>query len=219
MGSLVAAEFAPHPLHSQCGYPDAPTQSPPTSSSSTNCVLAISGQIQSCTTARSSPLVCRYILNTGPDWTLVSGTPQAFSNSSHPAHARHIDSSASSSLLHECVFGLPLEAVWSAESSAGWPRIVIVMYGEDWFKRRCVVGYGCVHVPTTCGRHSRVVRLFRPWEGGGWRANWDAWWSGDRPELIDPAVVGRPDGRYLMRCVSSSCSVKVDINVVHREPV
>lgn len=45
---------------------------------------------------------------------------------------------------------------------AGWPQLVVALYGTDFFGRSFVRGYSNIHLPSQTGTHSRRLRVFRP---------------------------------------------------------
>ncbi len=44
----------------------------------------------------------------------------------------------------------------------GWPQIIVILYGTDFFGKTFVKGYGNVHLPTNGGVQKRRMRTFCP---------------------------------------------------------
>ena len=44
----------------------------------------------------------------------------------------------------------------------GWPQLLIILYGHDFFGKPFVEGYGNVHLPTSGGIQMRKMRVFNP---------------------------------------------------------
>ncbi len=62
----------------------------------------------------------------------------------------------------EITWNLPFEISYETTYVAGWPQMIIALYGTDFFGRSFIKGYGNVHLPTQTGTHSRRVKIFRP---------------------------------------------------------
>jgi len=45
---------------------------------------------------------------------------------------------------------------------SGWPQLLVILYGTDFFGRSFVEGYGNMHLPTTSGIQKRKIHIFKP---------------------------------------------------------
>jgi B9 domain-containing protein 1 len=57
----------------------------------------------------------------------------------------------SSNLNKSLVWNFPFDVTYRSTNPSGWPQIVVVVKGPDFFGRSTVRGYGSVHVPTSPG--------------------------------------------------------------------
>ncbi|CAG2122216.1 unnamed protein product, partial [Medioppia subpectinata] len=89
------------------------------------------------------------------------------------------------------------------------------VYGFDFFGNDVVRGYGSVHIPPVPGTHRKRVPMFAP-QSSSLVHRWTSWFSGRKPEFIDPKVVAQSEGREVIR-VSSNGYVTVVFNVVLKD--
>lgn len=85
----------------------------------------------------------------GPDWQRVHGEKSFISQ-------------VASSNGKEITWNLPFEVSFETTYIAGWPQLVIALYGTDFFGRSFVRGYCNVHLPSQTGKHTRKMQVFRP---------------------------------------------------------
>ena len=85
----------------------------------------------------------------GPDWTLLSGKKKGMTQTASRNDER-------------LVWNYPFEATYETTNLAGWPQLIGVAYGTDFFGKPVLRGYGNVHLPTNSGRQERKIRLFCP---------------------------------------------------------
>ena len=52
--------------------------------------------------------------------------------------------------------------MYRSTNAFGWPQIALSVYSVDSLGRDIVKGYGAVHLPTTTGRHTLKVHLYKP---------------------------------------------------------
>lgn len=81
------------------------------------------------------------------EWKLIHGQNTGISQFSSPSE-------------HLFVWNFPFEFMYEIRSPSGWPQIVIVLYGKDYFGRTVARGYGNVHLPSAAGSHIRKVKIF-----------------------------------------------------------
>eukprot|EP00916_Digyalum_oweni_P027018 GHVL01044346.1.p1 GENE.GHVL01044346.1~~GHVL01044346.1.p1 ORF type:complete len:227 (-),score=29.55 GHVL01044346.1:239-919(-) len=77
----------------------------------------------------SGPLICRYYLVFGSDWTMSSGVCQAISQTAMS------DSDSLGTDRGDIVFNFPFSNAWKGHNVSGWPRILLEIDGFDWRNR------------------------------------------------------------------------------------
>ncbi|GLE02133.1 hypothetical protein PINS_up010971 [Pythium insidiosum] len=137
--------------------------------------VVISGQIESIAMRvlqypGVSNLYCRYAVTYGTDWRVLHGADAGLTQLAYR-----------SSLDDDIVFNFPIDLSFSSTNPFGWPRIVFSVYGLDAIGRDVVRGYGSTHLPTSDGRVTRSVPLFRPLSSS-WMQQFVAWLTGSPPE-------------------------------------
>jgi B9 domain-containing protein 1 len=50
--------------------------------------------------------------------------------------------------------------MYEIRSPTGWPQMVLVIFGKDYFGRSVARGYGNFHLPSAPGTHVRKVKIF-----------------------------------------------------------
>jgi B9 domain-containing protein 1 len=60
------------------------------------------------------------------------------------------------------VWNIPFDISFETTFLAGWPQMIVILYGTDFFGRSLVRGYGNVHLPSTSGIQNRKIRVFQP---------------------------------------------------------
>jgi B9 domain-containing protein 1 len=92
---------------------------------------------------------CKFELVSGEDWALLDGLEHGVTQSARAALQAAPSSTCASPPL---VWNHPLDAAWRSTNAAGWPQIVVAVYGADALGRDVLRGYGGTHVPTAPGR-------------------------------------------------------------------
>ncbi|XP_073941773.1 B9 domain-containing protein 2 [Choristoneura fumiferana] len=113
--------------------------------------LHILGQLQSVSNFRTpSSLFCRYSFQSGPNWTLVSGSPEGQTVSGKPDHNDSV------------VWAQPLDVHYITKGIQGWPKLIVQVSCLDSFSRSWIVGYSCCSLPAVPGHHSIDVSCWVP---------------------------------------------------------
>lgn len=60
------------------------------------------------------------------------------------------------------VWNLPFEISYETTYIGGWPQLIVILYGNDFFGKPFVKGYGNVHLPTSGGLQTRKIRIYCP---------------------------------------------------------
>ena len=117
-------------------------------------------------------------------------------------------------------FGQNFEVSYRTINPFGWPQLVLNCFTIDSEGNEIVKGYGCVHVPTSTGRHTRKVHIFKSTENSGF---WDKFFGfhvnfgeGKNKETSNPKVISSGQEREISR---STCEgfVNVVFQVVFRD--
>ena len=85
----------------------------------------------------------------GSDWAKISGE-------------KNYISQIAASNGKEIIWDLPFEISFETTYIAGWPQLVVALYGTNFFGRSFVRGYGNMHLPTATGKHKRKIQIFKP---------------------------------------------------------
>ncbi|KAJ7305999.1 hypothetical protein JRQ81_010365 [Phrynocephalus forsythii] len=168
-------------------------------------LLMVNGQIESAQFPEFNDLYCKYCFVYGYDWAPTSGLEEGISQIT----SKNRDSQ------QELVWNFPIDITFKSTNPFGWPQIVISVYGPDLFGNDVVRGYGAVHIPFTPGRHKRTIPMFVP-ESTSKLQKFTSWFTGRRPEFVDPRVVAQGEGREVTR-VRSQGFVTLSFNVVTKD--
>ena len=57
---------------------------------------------------------------------------------------------------------MPFDISFETTQITGWPQLIVILYGTDYFGRSLVRGYGNVHLPASSGIQNRKIRVFQP---------------------------------------------------------
>lgn len=181
--------------------------------------VVINGEIESAQLSGGSkgPLMCVFSVQHGPDWTVVSGTPNGITQVA--CSAAPVLSSIAATIrgggMREVVWNFPVGLVFKSTSPFGWPRIAVTVYGTDLCNRRVVKGYGSVHIPCQPGRHARVIRLYCPLSSSPLTRLLGALF-GNPAQLVDPRVITGTEGREVVR-VQTGGKVRVIFEVLLKD--
>ncbi|XP_032303570.1 B9 domain-containing protein 1 isoform X4 [Coturnix japonica] len=168
-------------------------------------MVAVNGQIESGQFPGFDDLYCKFCFVYGQDWVPAAGLEEGISQIA----------SRSDVAPTSFVWNFPIDITFKSTNPAGWPQIVVSVYGPDFFGSDVVRGYGAVHIPFTPGRHKRTIAMFVP-ESTSKLQKFTSWFTGRRPEFTDPKVVARGEGREVTR-VRSQGFVTISFNIVTKD--
>lgn len=95
----------------------------------------------------------------------------------------------------ELVWNFPIKSSWKSTNPHGWPRLILSVYGSDGLGNNDVAyGYGSALLPISAGSFSTRVAIYRP-QSQSILHRWTSWFTGRKPELIDPKTVAISEGR------------------------
>ncbi|KAJ3338132.1 B9 domain-containing protein 1 [Gonapodya sp. JEL0774] len=149
--------------------------------------VTFSGQIESAHFSHHSDLYCKFSFLYGPDWVVVAGLEEGLTQMASPGPG---PDSASKS----CVWNFPIEITFKSTNAFGWPQLILSVYGLDSFGRDVVRGYAALRMPTKGGSTTRHAPLFTPLATSPFNY-YLSWLAGRLPEFVDPAFVGKGEGR------------------------
>ena len=93
------------------------------------------------------------------------------------------------------MWNFPLQSSWKSTNPHGWPRLIVSLYGPDEFGNDDVAyGYGSTVLPICAGHFTRTLAIYRP-QSQSLLHKWTSWFTGRRPELIDPKTISLNEGR------------------------
>ncbi|XP_054166123.1 B9 domain-containing protein 1-like [Oppia nitens] len=164
----------------------------------------ITGQVESAYFHSFDNIYCKYCFKYGNDWSVVSGLEDGMSQITRKCNDKQL-----------FVWNFPLEISFKSSNPYGWPQLVLSVYGFDYFGNDVVRGYGATHIPPIPGVHKKQVPLFVP-QSSSLMQSWMSWFSGRKPEFIDPKVVAQSEGREVIR-VTSNGYANVAFNIILKD--
>uniref|UniRef100_A0A1B6CRV4 B9 domain-containing protein 1 n=1 Tax=Clastoptera arizonana TaxID=38151 RepID=A0A1B6CRV4_9HEMI len=168
-------------------------------------LISIFGQIEKAFFPGFDDLYCKYCLVSGPDWNLLSGQDEGFSQIGRKSNDDK----------EVFAWSFPLEITFKSSNPHGWPQLILSVYGPDVFGNDVVRGYGLCHLPVCSGQSKKEVKMFVP-ESSSTLQKLTSWLTGKRPEYIDPKVLAQGDGREVTR-VRSQGVVCVIFNTMTKD--
>ncbi|XP_015521327.2 B9 domain-containing protein 1-like isoform X1 [Neodiprion virginianus] len=163
--------------------------------------LSVTGSIEYANFYDIDNVYCKYGYHFGPDWSIVRGIEEGLTQMSKKStDARQV-----------AVWNFPLDIAFKSINPQGWPQLILSVYGLDCFGHDVVRGYGVCHLPLATGTHTKKVAVYVP-QSSSILQQFIAWFSGRRPELIDPTILATGGGRELTRMISQG-TITVRFNV------
>jgi len=110
------------------------------------------------------------------------------------------------------IWNFPIDASFRSTTPHGWPQIVLICSGLDFFGRENNYAYGTIHIPTTIGRHERYIKMFSPTTNSWW-SMFTSWLSGTYREFINgPKTLSECNEKEIIR-VNATGTVKIVFQV------
>ncbi|CAK1549904.1 unnamed protein product [Leptosia nina] len=95
-------------------------------------------------------LYCRYSVQAGPNWNLISGLSEGQTSSGKPN-------------CNKCVvWSHPLDLHYVTKGIQGWPKLILQVNCLDSLGRTWIVAYGCSSLPAVPGYHTIQVPCWLP---------------------------------------------------------
>lgn len=129
-------------------------------------------------------LYCKYSLNYGVDWNILHGLEHGITQ---------IARKSVGATDQTFTWNYPLDITFRSTNAFGWPQVVLTVYSINAAGKDVVRGYGCVHIPTTPGRHVRYVRLYSPVSSSMCQRIM-SWIMGNPPEFFNAKFVAQGKG-------------------------
>jgi B9 domain-containing protein 1 len=172
--------------------------------------LFVSGTIEYGNLVGEEPTKIKYEFVSGESWEKEDGFSNGITQYSCKGEG----------LYNYYSFGQYFEISYRSINPFGWPQLVLNCFTIDSDGNEIVKGYGCVHVPTSIGRHMRKVHIFKSTDNSNF---WDKFFgthisSGNEKnnEVTNPKVISSGQEREISR---TSCEgfVNVIFQVVFRD--
>jgi len=168
--------------------------------------VLVTGSIEGCEMSGHDNLYVKYSLARGADWSVLAGVEQGVSQIAQRTHAQSDGSSGGS-----FTWSYPIDALFRSTNVHGWPQLVLGVYGLTVWGGDVVRGYGCTHIPTQPGTHTRYIPLYTP-VSSSLCQRLTAWLTNNPPEFFDARFIAQGKGREVTR-VKSNGVVKVVFHV------
>ena len=117
-------------------------------------------------------------------------------------------------------YGSNFEISYRSTDPFGWPQLVLNCFTIDSNGNEIIKGYGCVHVPTSTGRHKRKIHIFRATENSNF---WEKFFgcnfnngNDKNDDKTEPKVISSGQEREISR---ANCEgyINVIFQVVFRD--
>lgn len=168
---------------------------------STGFYVLVTGQIDGCQMTGYDNLYVKYSFTRGHDWSVLAGVEHGVSQIAK----------RTTGATDVLTWNYPIDIMFRSSNVHGWPQVVIGVYGLTVWGGDVIRGYGCTHVPTTPGRHTKYIQLYTPISSSLCQ-RFTAWLTNNPPEFFDSKFISQGRGREVTRVRSHGC-VKVTFNV------
>ena len=172
--------------------------------------LFISGSIEYGNFVGEEPIKINYEFVSGEKWAKEDGFIKGVTQYSCKGEG----------IYNYYSYGLNFEISYRSTDPFGWPQLVLNCFTVDSNGNEIVKGYGCVHVPTSTGRHKRKIHIFRATENSNLVGKFFGYNSSNSDEKnddkTDPKVISSGQEREISR---ANCEgfVNVVFQVVFRD--
>ena len=172
--------------------------------------LFISGSIEYGNFVGEEPIKVNYEFVSGEKWAKEDGTVKGSTQYSCKGEG----------IYNYYSYGLNFEISYRSTDPFGWPQLVLNCFTVDSNGNQIVKGYGCVHVPTSTGRHKRKIHIFRPTENSNFFGKFFGYNSSNsddkNDDKTDPKVISSGQEREISR---ANCEgfINVVFQVIFRD--
>ncbi|XP_049866720.1 B9 domain-containing protein 2-like isoform X3 [Pectinophora gossypiella] len=165
--------------------------------------LHILGQLQGVYQVQdSSSLFCRFSLQSGPNWTVVSGCCEGQTASGKPDFKNCV------------VWAHPIDIHYVTTGIQGWPKLVLELSCLDTLGRSWVVGYSCCSLPAEPGHHNITVACWAP-AASTLTDKVRQYFLGGSNQLIQTDIINLGKDRFKLNTQSKG-NIQVQIDLVLR---
>ena len=171
--------------------------------------LFISGTIEYGNFIGEEPTKIRYEFVSGEAWEKEDGSMNGETQYSCKGEG----------LYNYYSYGQHFEISYRSINPFGWPQLVLNCFTIDSDGNEIVKGYGCVHVPTSTGRHMRKIHIFKSTENSSF---WDKFFGvhvsedDKNNEVTNPKVISSGQEREISRATCEGF-INIVFQVVFRD--
>ena len=167
--------------------------------------LQVTGQFESGEFPYSDGISLKFEFVTGNRWKVVEGQTTGTSQYGFKGHGHD----------RRIVWNYPFDITYAWTNIKEWPQIIVYWIGKDFLRRNIIQAYGCVHVPTQPGKHTRHIRLFTPITSS-LITSFLGWVTGTHAEYKDASnLLSKGEGREVTR-VQSAGTMKISFQITQR---
>lgn len=167
----------------------------------------IIGQIDQAEDFEDRSLFVKWIINSGPLWTLLEGF-----NQGQTALSIRSDTGDTSEQVHP--WSHPIDVHYLTKGLQGWPRLEFRIWGVDWMGKCNISAYGFLNIPSKPGNHKLECYTWRP--VGDFRRRMLDYLTGQRMHLLDSSdIISNGSNRHVIQSLSMG-TIKVELNLILR---
>eukprot|EP00658_Telonema_sp_P-2_P045125 TRINITY_DN3303_c0_g1_i5.p1 TRINITY_DN3303_c0_g1~~TRINITY_DN3303_c0_g1_i5.p1 ORF type:complete len:182 (+),score=25.39 TRINITY_DN3303_c0_g1_i5:175-720(+) len=148
-------------------------------------------------------MYCRWGIDMGDAWRILEGYADGRTQIDHPG-----DGDMS-------YWEHPFDIHLATSSIAGWPRIHVQVWREDFFGRKELAGYGFGFIPTTVGEHKLEISCWKPTDASQNDAL-KASLLGGGPVLLNENVIHQQEDRFRLYTETAG-TVVVEAGVILKD--
>ncbi|XP_077292604.1 B9 domain-containing protein 2 [Arctopsyche grandis] len=165
--------------------------------------LHLIGEISGASGFGDNSLFCRYSIQGGPNWRVISGNTEGQTLADSP--------------LYEgpAIWSHPIDVHFSSKGIQGWPKIQLQVYCLDYIGRYWIKGYAVVSVPCSPGLHTIETPCWAPASTSIYERV-SQYFLGGGNQLLSPDVLYTGKDRYKLKTHSEGL-VKLRLEVILKD--
>ncbi|KAB5548961.1 hypothetical protein PHYPO_G00061690 [Pangasianodon hypophthalmus] len=163
--------------------------------------LHIIGQIIGASGFPQSSLFCKWGIQTGGAWRLLSGLKEGQTQVDIPQ------------IGEMAYWSHPIDLHYSTKGLQGWPKLHLQVWHQDSFGRCQLYGYGYCHVPSSPGQHRLQCVTWRP--VGTWQEQLAQMFVGGGPQLRSSDLIYSGADRYRLHTEAMG-TVELELCIILR---
>ncbi|XP_067831145.1 B9 domain-containing protein 2 [Heptranchias perlo] len=161
----------------------------------------IIGQIVGASGFPQHSLFCKWGLQTGCAWKLLSGLKEGQTQVDNPV------------IKDMTYWSHPIDVHYATKGLQGWPKLYLQVWHQDSFARNELYGYGFCHIPSSPGTHEMTCVTWRPL--GTWQEQFSQMFVGGGPQLKHSDLIYTGADRYRLHTVAMG-KVHLQLSVILR---